>query len=216
MYALYNLPRLQTDVFNNNPRKFPQASTIKKKNIINITHETPGKRLERQPCLQPGKYGGVLCHEAELGFVPEHRATASWNWSQSSLLFSRKKPFLTWTSKPELALPVNYACVLPVRRSVRSWSPSPSAQCRWCHLSRRNWGESARDTRSWKGPKVIPVFWRFSYATDGDGCLPQLPHPLWRLKINTKSNTGGMFPPVSCVIKWPLRAKKKKKRQSES
>lgn len=62
MYALYNLPSLQTDVFNNNPRKFPQASTIKKKKIINITHETPGKLLIRQPCLQPGKYGGELYH----------------------------------------------------------------------------------------------------------------------------------------------------------
>lgn len=60
MYALYNLPSLQTEVFNNNPRKFPQASTIKK--IINITRETPGKLLIRQPRLQPGKHGGVLHH----------------------------------------------------------------------------------------------------------------------------------------------------------
>lgn len=130
---------------------------------------------------------------------------------------SEEKNFSEINFKIGISSPSNSGCLLSVRGSLPSRFPSHPAQFRGPHLCRRNWGERARDTGSWKDPKVIPVFWRFSYETDGNGCVPQLLHPLRRLKINNTKITQSIvvllevLPPVSCVIKWLLRAKKKKK-----
>lgn len=83
------------------------------------------------------------------------------------------------------------------------------------YLPEKSWGERAKGHWALQRAQGTSVFWRFSYETHDDGCLPQSPQPLWELKINNTEITWStvvlqaMLPPVSCVIKWTRPTKKK-------